>query len=437
MRNGTSLLVRLNSYKRTAPEYIDVLSLEFKGILKDEFVCFDNFNFNYLRIPMSSFAGTDESAGQEAQRKANESGASEDAEETPEQRLQWLRDRGIVVETPEDRVRQADLEASMARLRPGDPGTRCFRFVRIPADSSMPLSEEEAVVHEESSEAAKNSRKSGRADTGVDHLNSLLKPRFASGTVDSSALRSVAAANHLTNEASAGVLEKLSAASVAAGGGAVEVFRIANGINLYLDAVGALKKLPENARASRLASMCGFGDVPFFGNMFIGRLEEDGHGHLPKGSNVDFTLSDIVGYDGPNPPVWLQRAANENLERQRREMLASGGATAAGGMTAEEMATRGGAGDGYTWSQSPEDVEVVVKVPEGTRAKSIKVSFSTRKLKLTVPAAAGGSEPPFELTVDPLFGKICPDDCTWTVSDGNLVVTMEKAKAKAVWPSLG
>ena len=73
----------------------------------------------------------------------------------------------------------------------------------------------------------------------MDHLTSLLKPRFSHGAVDEAALKSTAAAHHLTNTASAAVLEKLSAASVAAGGGAVEAFRIADGINLYLDAVGA------------------------------------------------------------------------------------------------------------------------------------------------------------------------------------------------------
>ena len=71
------------------------------------------------------------------------------------------------------------------------------------------------------------------------------------------------------------------------------------------------------------------------------------------------------------------------------------------------------------------------------RAKQCKVVFGVRKLKVVVPAATGAdAETPFELSVDPLFGQISPDDSMWTVSDGNLVVTMEKAKAKAVWPSL-
>ena len=44
---------------------------------------------------------------------------------------------------------------------------------------------------------------------------------------------------------------------------------VSNTFPRYLDEVGALKKLPLNTRASRLAAQCGFGDVPFFGNMYV------------------------------------------------------------------------------------------------------------------------------------------------------------------------
>ena len=118
--------------------------------------------------------------------KEASSEATHSEEQTPEQRLQWLRDRGIVVETPEDRLAQRGLEASMAQLRAGDPGTRTFRFVRIPADETMPLSEEEAVVP-----ATPSSNIASRSHC-VDHLTSLLKPRFSHGAVDEAALKSTA-----------------------------------------------------------------------------------------------------------------------------------------------------------------------------------------------------------------------------------------------------
>lgn len=83
----------------------------------------------------------------------------------------------------------------------------------------------------------------------------------------------------------------------------------------------------------------------------------------------------------------------------------------------------------YTWSQTPEDVEVQVPLPAGTKGKACKVTFGGRKLAVAVTNGP-------TLMLDPLYGSIRTDDCTWTVADGALVVTMEKAKAKEVWPTL-
>lgn len=37
-----------------------------------------------------------------------------------------------------------------------------------------------------------------------------------------------------------------------------------------------------------------------------------------------------------------------------------------------------GEGEGYKWSQTKEDVEIVVTVPEGTRAKSLDVVIKSK-----------------------------------------------------------
>lgn len=118
-----------------------------------------------------------------------------------------------------------------------------------------------------------------------DQLTTLLKPYFAVGAVDGEALKRVVEATHLGNTASQ--LSHVSPASIAAGGGAVETFRLAEGVSLYLDAVSALKALPANARAAGLAAQCGYGDVPLFGDMYVGRM--DG----ATGRNVDFTLAGV------------------------------------------------------------------------------------------------------------------------------------------------
>ena len=42
--------------------------------------------------------------------------------------LQWLRDHGIEVETPEDRDKARDLANSMSTLSASDPNTRTFTY---------------------------------------------------------------------------------------------------------------------------------------------------------------------------------------------------------------------------------------------------------------------------------------------------------------------
>jgi hypothetical protein len=66
-------------------------------------------------------------------------------------------------------------------------------------------------------------------------------------------------------------------------------------------------------------------------------------------------------------------------------------------MTSEEMAHKGGEGDGYTWSQTPEDVEVLVVLPTGAKGKDCKVKFGKRKLQIDVTNG-------LSLILDPLYG---------------------------------
>ena len=40
-----------------------------------------------------------------------------------------------------------------------------------------------------------------------------------------------------------------------------------------------------------------------------------------------------------------------------------------------------------------------------------------------------------ELTLT-LFGKIAPDGCSWSISDGDVVLTLEKAEEGETWPTL-
>ena len=35
-----------------------------------------------------------------------------------------------------------------------------------------------------------------------------------------------------------------------------------------------------------------------------------------------------------------------------------------------------------------------------------------------------------------LFGRVAPDGCSWSISDGDVVLTLEKAEEGETWPTL-
>jgi len=277
------------------------------------------------------------------------------------------------------------------------PGTRGFTYVCIPADEDAPVTECVAVVYDD------------ERGTG-DQLKKLLGPIFTKGLVDAEALKHSNLVNLTQQTGDASLLDKVTPAALAGMGGESEVFRLSDTVQLYLDEIGALKKLPPNTRAGKLAARCGYGvGVSFHGDMYVGRYVEH--------RNVSFSLDDM----DPAAP-WLKSAAEENMKHQA-------GDGRVGGTSAEELATQGGEGDGYSWKQDPEEIEVTVPMPPGTRGKEIKVDFKPEMIKITAPSRE------VELSLS-LFAGVSTDDSTWSLSDGNLVLTMEKARSRETWPSL-
>lgn len=82
---------------------------------------------------------------------------------------------------------------------------------------------------------------------------------------------------------------------------------------------------------------------------------------------------------------------------------------------------------GYNWRQEPTEIEVTVDVPDTAKKAEIKVTFKLRSLRVEHAGAA--------LVEGQLAGNIRPEECTWTLSKGRVVVTMEKADQRA-WQTL-
>ena len=132
--------------------------------------------------------------------------------------LQWLRDRGVEVETQEDREKERGLLKSMQGLSADAPDTRTFTYVSLPVREGDAPALCTAVAYADE-------RGSG------DQLPRILKAHFAAGEVDAEALRR-SAANHLGNVAAGQASSSVKPETIAKMGASVESFRIGDGIYL-------------------------------------------------------------------------------------------------------------------------------------------------------------------------------------------------------------
>jgi CS domain len=199
--------------------------------------------------------------------------------------------------------------------------------------------------------------------------------------------------------------------------------------------VGMLKRLPLNKRASDFASRAGFHPPPqFYGDVYLGRVQQK-----PALKNLSFILGPDTAPDAP----WLQAATTQNLEYQL-EMNHITGRTS----DTRQPAVSGTDGmavteESYSWTQTEDEVELVVPLSANVSSKDVSVKF--RPLSLEVSAVK--TETLVSLT---LFERVDVDACTWTLESGGngavgstsngeypkrLVITMEKCE-HALWPRI-
>ena len=141
------------------------------------------------------------------------------------------------------------------------------------------------------------------------------------------------------------------------------------------------------------------------------------------------SLSDILkqqgaqmglGSNGPNgAPVIVD---GRNGGAYGAEAAAAAAATTGAG--ASEGKIEGGEED---FIQTGDEIELTVPLPPGATKKDVRVKFLPDRLTLSFEGHDGAG------LKGTLGGKIDLDGCTWTVGDGNVVITMEK-KAEGNWP---
>ena len=84
--------------------------------------------------------------------------------------------------------------------------------------------------------------------------------------------------------------------------------------------------------------------------------------------------------------------------------------------------------DRYTWAQTLQDVTISIQVPAGTRAKMLDIRIDAKKLSVGLKGAAE------TILAGALHEPVQPDDCSWTVMDGNVVeVYLQKVNTMSWW----
>ena len=391
----------------------------------------------------------------------NNNNSSSDDEAEAEDRLNFLKDRGVEISTPEERAasRKANassvapilqqisnlgLSSSSSSTSVNENNDDDIKFVWIPADESKAM--RTLVV-------PASFLKENRGDV----IPNFVKPFFGADKtrVDAGLLQQQATKQFSTggtsnsNSSLKGPDGKpvdmdpskisASAMNAVAAEGSVETFCLVHpadtnqytGVYIYLDEVGMLKKLPSNKRASGIGGACGYNPAPiFYGDVFVGRTRTK-----PKMANVDFEAGTDTDYGRAE---WMRRAVPENLAWQQAMNAATGKSSAL-----EQPAHAGTDGtvaqeDGFSWTQDGDEVEVVVPLVgsgSGTSAspvnkKEVKVVFRPRYVAVSYKGQAVER-------ID-LFESIDVDGCTWTLNNDKtkLIVTCEKADPEKIWPRI-
>jgi len=349
-------------------------------------------------------------------------------EMTPEERLNYLRERGILVETAEDRRRQQIKNIMNEPDVIDGEQYEDLKFVHVPHDESIPIRELATKVSK--NRLAKNSG---------DLLLKELKPYFSalSKKVDLNLFQDQATKHFGSSDApqvSQEALQKV------AEEGQVEAFALVHPtesnhyttVNIYLDEVGVLKRLPLNKRAAELAAKAGYNPPPqFCGDVFLGRVR-----NKPALYNVDFKKEDTT-----SNTKWLDNATMQNLEHQAALNQITGTNELQPDVAGENGVAK--SEEGYTWTQTDEEIEIVIALPSAgddakkvltsreAKAAGLKVKYFSKKLIVEF----GGK---VLLSLE-FFASVDPDGCTWTLDGSDkgtlLVVTCEKIDETS-WPRI-
>jgi len=359
-------------------------------------------------------------------------------EESDEDRLNWLKDRGVEISTPQER--EVARKASATSVAPifqqlslsesnNDGKDGELQFVWIPHDESKAMRTVTCPA-------------SFLEDHRGDAIPDFVKPYFGanSRSIDAGLLQAQASKQFATGQEIKGSDGKpvdmsrisTSAMNAVAAEGSVETFCLTHpadtndytGVYVYLDEVGMLKKLPVNKRAGAIGGACGYHPTPiFYGDVFVGRTRT-----RPRMANANF----VAGIDTAGNAEWMRRAVSENLAWQQALNEATGKSS-----KMEQPAHAGTDGSvahesNFSWTQDEEEIEVTVPIcADGVHKKELKVVYKPRIVTVSYQGET-------IVRLD-LFESVDVDGCAWTLNNDKTkaIITCEKADPGKIWPRIG
>jgi hypothetical protein len=138
-----------------------------------------------------------------------------------------------------------------------------------------------------------------------------------------------------------------------------------------------------------------------------------------------------VGEDTATDAPWLQKAATENLEYQMEINRLTGRSETQAPVAGQDGKEK--FEEGYSWTQTEGELEVVVVLPGDTTSKEVQVKFKPQSIQIDIQKKTK--------QVLNLFHKIDVDSGTWTLdktASGDkkkLVISVEKGE-EAFWPRI-
>ena len=95
----------------------------------------------------------------------------------------------------------------------------------------------------------------------------------------------------------------------------------------------------------------------------------------------------------------------------------------------------GGATPRYRWTQSLEEANLVIAVPNGTRGKDLDVTIKVCSISVKMNNAGGAASAPLVLLEGNLSEPIQPNESTWSLEGGCLLFVLQKQK-KTWWETV-